>query len=228
MNDLFDLGETLRAARERRGLSQAEVAEATRIKVHIIDSIEKNDFSRISVPLYGKGFVKLYAEHVGLDPAPLVRKYLEGHARSIQPSLQTQPPAGTSGAPLPAKRPASTFSPPRFQNLHIQDFVLDISSAFRQGREQVLSWLLRLSRNVAGARRGFAYARTRRTVFFSDDWRPYLFAGIGIVVVLGMLAFGIARLLRSAPAAGTGAATGRQVLRLAEEPPAPYLKTKAP
>ena len=227
MNDLFDLGETLRAARERRGLSQVEVAEATRIKVHIIDAIEKNDFSRISVPLYGKGFVKLYAEHVGLDPAPLVRKYLEGHARSVQPSLQAQPPAGASGAPLPARRPASTLSPPRFQNLHIQDIVLDISSAFRQGREQVFAWVLRFSRNIAGARRGFAYARTRRTVLFPDGWRPYLVAGIGIVAVLGMLVFGIARLLRSA-SAEAGTPSGRPLLRLAEEPPAPYLKTKAP
>ena len=83
MNDLFTLGDTLRMAREQLKMSQSDVAETTRMKAHIVDAIERNDFSRIAVPLYGKGFVRLYAQCVGLDPEPLVRDYLVRHARTL-------------------------------------------------------------------------------------------------------------------------------------------------
>jgi len=229
MNDLFDLGETLRAARERRGLSQAEVAAATRIKVHLIAAIEKNDFSRIAVPLYGKGFVKMYAECVGLDPAPLIRQYLNGYARSVQPSLHAESPPSASAIQRSVKRPVSTFSPPpRFGRLHLQDIVQDISGALQEGHARLSTWVARLRRKLGGARRGFAYARAGRSMLPSADWRPYLLAGAGVVLVLGMLVFGIARLIQKARSTDTGATSGRPALRLAEEPPPPFLKARVP
>ena len=62
------LGEQLReAAHAARSLTASEVAAATRMKVQIVEAIEQEDFSKIAAPIYGKGFIKLYAEHVGLD-----------------------------------------------------------------------------------------------------------------------------------------------------------------
>jgi hypothetical protein len=73
------LGDTLHEARVRMGMSTSEVAAATRMKVQMVDAIEQEDFSDVAAPIYGKGFIKLFAEHVGLDAAPLVQEYVDVH-----------------------------------------------------------------------------------------------------------------------------------------------------
>ena len=69
------LGEQLRKARLERNLRPSEVAAATRMKVQIVEALEQEDFSKMAAPIYGKGFIRMYAEHVGLDPNT---DYLEG------------------------------------------------------------------------------------------------------------------------------------------------------
>lgn len=71
------LGQILREARERKGLSIADVAETTRMLQQIIEDIEIEDFHRIAAPIYGRSFVRLYAGCVGLDPAPLIEEFNE-------------------------------------------------------------------------------------------------------------------------------------------------------
>ncbi len=70
------LGETLRKARMARKETASQVAAATRMKIQLVEGLEKEDFTHIPAPIYGKGFIKLYAEHVGLDPDPLIRDYM--------------------------------------------------------------------------------------------------------------------------------------------------------
>ncbi len=69
------LGQTLRNAREKKGVSASEAAAATRIMVQMIEKLEDDDFSNIAASIYGKGFIRLYAEFLGLDPEPLVAEY---------------------------------------------------------------------------------------------------------------------------------------------------------
>jgi transcriptional regulator with XRE-family HTH domain len=98
------LGDTLRRARLERGLSASEVAAATRMKVQIVEGIEREDFAKIAAPIYGKGFIRLYAEKVGVDPAPLIAEYMEllqGDAPTHAPA-----PAHDTEAPVPPPRPA--------------------------------------------------------------------------------------------------------------------------
>ena len=70
-------GETLRKAREAKGLTTSQVAEKTRILVQIIDAMEKEDFSRIKAAIYGRGFVKLICECLEIDPKPLVAEFMD-------------------------------------------------------------------------------------------------------------------------------------------------------
>ncbi len=70
------LGAKLKEAREKRKLTTSEVAAATRMKVQIVEDLEREDFSRIAAPVYGKGFIKLYAEFVGLKAKPLLDEYV--------------------------------------------------------------------------------------------------------------------------------------------------------
>ncbi len=70
------LGDKLKQARLDKGLTASEVAAVTRMKVQMIEDLEREDFSNVAATIYGKGFIRLYAEQVGLDSAPLIDEYL--------------------------------------------------------------------------------------------------------------------------------------------------------
>ncbi len=74
---MSSFGETLRAAREAKGLTCSQVAAQTHMLVQIVEEMEREDFHRIPAPIYGRGFVRLFADCVGLDPVPLVREFMD-------------------------------------------------------------------------------------------------------------------------------------------------------
>ena len=76
------LGEKLCNARLALKKSTSEIAAATNMKVQTVDDIEREDFRRIPAAIYARGFIKLYAETVGLDPAPLIAEYMTRFAAS--------------------------------------------------------------------------------------------------------------------------------------------------
>jgi cytoskeleton protein RodZ len=61
------VGERLRAAREKMGLSLEDIAAQTRIPQRHLESIEKADWDALPAPTYTTGFAKSYASAVGLD-----------------------------------------------------------------------------------------------------------------------------------------------------------------
>lgn len=93
------IGPTLQEARLRKKLTTSQVAELTRVKLQIVDDLENDDFHRIAAPIYGKGFIRLIAECVGLDPAPLIADY----TRTVN---------GVTGDEGPAARDTSPASEP--------------------------------------------------------------------------------------------------------------------
>ena len=84
------LGEKLRNARLNAKLTTAQIAAATRMKVQIVEDIEREDFRRVAAPIYGKGFIRLFAEKVGLDPEPLVEEYIGRFVNPVQIQLATE------------------------------------------------------------------------------------------------------------------------------------------
>ncbi len=69
------VGQILREAREKKGLTVAQAVDGTRSKSQVIHALEQDDFSRFPAPIYTRGFIKLYAEFLGLDPAELIALY---------------------------------------------------------------------------------------------------------------------------------------------------------
>ena len=61
------VGERLRAAREKSGLSLEDIAAQTRIPQRHLESIETADWDKLPAPTYTIGFAKSYASSVGLD-----------------------------------------------------------------------------------------------------------------------------------------------------------------
>ena len=73
---MIELGKSLRNAREAKGYTPSQIAEMTHLKTSIVEQLENEDFSSIAAPIYGRGFVKLYCEAVGLEPKPHVDEFM--------------------------------------------------------------------------------------------------------------------------------------------------------
>lgn len=69
------LGQILREARIKRGYSESVVAERIKMNPQMIVDIEAEDYSRIAAAIYGKGYVRKYAEFLGIDYRPLVEEF---------------------------------------------------------------------------------------------------------------------------------------------------------
>lgn len=65
---LTELGEQLRHARETRGLSLRDLERATRIRVKYLRALEQGDLDALPNAVQVRGFLRNYAQHVGLDP----------------------------------------------------------------------------------------------------------------------------------------------------------------
>jgi len=61
-------GLALRRARQHRGVTLAEIAAQTNVKVEFWEEIERNDFARWPSGIYARTWIRDYAHIVGLDP----------------------------------------------------------------------------------------------------------------------------------------------------------------
>ena len=111
---MSSFGETLRNAREAKGLTCSQVAAQTHMLVQIVEEMEREDFHRIPAPIYGRGFVRLFADCVGLDSVPLVREFMDIYngRRKPAPSIREVPPDPTPPPPVrPVWQPPSAPVP---------------------------------------------------------------------------------------------------------------------
>jgi transcriptional regulator with XRE-family HTH domain len=67
------VGEVLRARREQLGLTLEQVHAQLRIPVHWLRAIEEEQFDAFDAAQYAKGFVRSYAQFLGLEAEPLVQ-----------------------------------------------------------------------------------------------------------------------------------------------------------
>ena len=69
------LAARFRAARERRGLSLAQIGTSTKIPVKTLEALEKDDISLLPAGVLGRGFIRQFAVAVGLDPDATVAEF---------------------------------------------------------------------------------------------------------------------------------------------------------
>ncbi len=64
---MFEIGNSLREARLRRGVEFAQVEQVTKIRVKYLQALEDEQFDVLPSEIYVKGFLRTYAEYLGLD-----------------------------------------------------------------------------------------------------------------------------------------------------------------
>lgn len=72
---LEQIGQKLKAAREGQGLSLAQIYERTKIPINHLQSIDTGVIDDLPEPVYVAGFIKRYAECVGLNGQVLSDEY---------------------------------------------------------------------------------------------------------------------------------------------------------
>jgi cytoskeletal protein RodZ len=83
-------GEVLKEARESKGLSLITVHESTKIPLDVLKAIEEGYSVRTVSSFYLKGFIKMYAEYLGIDvanvldrPIPVLEK-----KKNLEPKIK--------------------------------------------------------------------------------------------------------------------------------------------
>jgi cytoskeleton protein RodZ len=66
------VGAALKAAREQRRLTLAQVSESTKIRIHYLQALENDDISAMPSEAQARGFLRLYASFLGLDLERLI------------------------------------------------------------------------------------------------------------------------------------------------------------
>jgi hypothetical protein len=72
---VFEIGNSLREARMRRGVDFAQAELATKVRGKYLRALEEEQFDVLPAQTYVKGFLRTYAEYLGLDGQLYVDEY---------------------------------------------------------------------------------------------------------------------------------------------------------
>lgn len=113
---MSELGDWLRQAREMRGLTLEDAERDTRISRRYLYALESGELDLIPAPVYARGFLRSYAQYLGLDPQEAMARYPRDDAGPYTPP-------GATGVRLPdprAQQQQSGQRPPAFGRPRVQ------------------------------------------------------------------------------------------------------------
>ena len=77
------IGEKLRAARERRGLSREQIADALHLDESVISALEQGRFDSLGAPVYVRGHLKAYGQLLGLAAEEFLGSYPDAEPKTV-------------------------------------------------------------------------------------------------------------------------------------------------
>jgi cytoskeletal protein RodZ len=95
---VFEIGTSLREARLRQGLDLADVERATKIRPKYLGALEHEQFELLPAQTYVKGFLRTYAEFLGLDGQLYVDEYNSRYSTGEDPDVPIRPRRSQAGA----------------------------------------------------------------------------------------------------------------------------------
>ncbi|HWF85578.1 MAG TPA: helix-turn-helix domain-containing protein [Vicinamibacterales bacterium] len=106
MPDSF--GARLRQRREQQTIALATIAEQTKIKLSLLERLERDDVSHWPSGIFRRAFIRAYAHAIGLEPDVIVREFLElypdpAEVVATDPSLRPDVERVQDGAGPPSR-----------------------------------------------------------------------------------------------------------------------------
>jgi len=86
------LGRYLRQRREMRGMSLSELSRVTRIPATSLEAVESDRFDELPGEVFVRGFLRAYAQAVGLLPAEILARYTSSRRVAYVTPLPMQTP----------------------------------------------------------------------------------------------------------------------------------------
>jgi cytoskeleton protein RodZ len=86
------IGDILRETRHAKQISLEDASRTTKVKVDVLEKLEADEYAALPGVTYTKGFLKIYAEYLGLDSAVLVAAFIQsqGGLRRDGVNLETE------------------------------------------------------------------------------------------------------------------------------------------
>lgn len=107
------LGDTLREAREKQGLTYKDIEKGTSIRALYIEYIEKGEYDELPGDVYTKGFIRSYANFLKLDANALVQAFTAERHKGVAPAAEQKPAAPKAAQEKPqAKKPEAPSAQP--------------------------------------------------------------------------------------------------------------------
>jgi transcriptional regulator with XRE-family HTH domain len=125
---LESFGARLRQRREEQQIALATIAEQTKIKLSLLEALERDDVSHWPSGIFRRAFVRTYAHAIGLQPDVVVKEFLERYPDPLED------PAAPSIEALAEAASGSAGPPTRFRYLF--GAAVDSLSRMRQGNGQ--------------------------------------------------------------------------------------------
>jgi cytoskeletal protein RodZ len=164
---VFEIGNSLREARLRQGYELPRVEADTKIRAKYLKALEEEHFEVLPGETYVKGFLRTYAEYLGLDGILVVVAWKFG---SSGPGTSTGPPpsALSSGDSTGTTTEQGPTAPPQSKNKKTR-LVL-----YAEGGD---CWLRIRSRSATGKLLYEGTLQAGQTQRFVDDKRIWLQLG---------------------------------------------------
>ncbi|MDQ3669118.1 MAG: helix-turn-helix domain-containing protein [Actinomycetota bacterium] len=89
---MFEIGNSLREARLRQGLDFPRVEADTKVRGKYLQALEAERFEVLPAETYVKGFLRTYAEYLGLDGQLYVDEFNSRYASAEEPLVAASPP----------------------------------------------------------------------------------------------------------------------------------------
>jgi helix-turn-helix protein len=119
------LGVRLRQQREKRQVTLAKIAEQTKIKLSLLEELERDDISHWPTGIFRRAFVRSYAAAIGMDQEVAVRGFLEQFPEPVE-VVEAAPAENGNGV-----APVTSGPPTRFRY-----FVGSLLARFRGDESQ--------------------------------------------------------------------------------------------
>ena len=98
------IGQQLKQMRLSRHLSLEKVAEITRVRAYYLQALEEDNYSAMSSAAQGRGFLRLYADFLGLNLEAATTELRQGSETADTPPAPASPPAASSADEKPVRR----------------------------------------------------------------------------------------------------------------------------
>ncbi|HEV8046059.1 MAG TPA: helix-turn-helix domain-containing protein, partial [Rubrobacter sp.] len=94
------IGRILEQTRRDRGLSLEEVEQATKIRKRYLTGLEREDYAMLPDAVYARGFLKTYANYLGLDGEALSQQMRSRRKPRRERGINYEPPSSDFEQPL--------------------------------------------------------------------------------------------------------------------------------